>query len=236
MQKYKTFRHAIRPELSYILVQGADQDDLPILDNEDRLLEKNWLQYGLNNYFRAIRLDEIALFRSNFSSLKINQVYDVDAEDHPFSDLYFEFIVRGFQDLFFSYATTLSVYGEGVTTYSLETLYKNRRGDSINLDYRYKLHPDIAFPYFYTDASSESLHEIRGNFASRLSQLFSIKFDTTYSLSSKSTVDSTFSLVYHNPCWKLEFAASKNVDDTSFYLLFSLAGIGTPIGFSLPEF
>jgi hypothetical protein len=95
-------------------VQGTDQDDLPILDNEDRLLEKNWLQYAINNYFRAIRLDEIALFRSNFSSLKINQVYDVDAEDHPFSDLYFEFIVRGFQDLFFSYATTLSVYGEGV--------------------------------------------------------------------------------------------------------------------------
>ena len=236
IQKYKTFRHAIRPEISYLLVQGTGQDDLPILDNEDRLLEKNWLQYALNNYFRAIRLDEIALFRSNFSSLKINQVYDIDAEDHPFSDIYFEFIVRGFQDLFFSYATTLSVYGEGVTTYGLETTYKNRRGDSVNLDYRYKLHPDIEFPYFYTDASSESLHELRGSFASRLSQLFSIKFDTTYSLSSHSTVDSTFSLAYHNPCWTLEFAASRNVDDTSFYLLFSLAGIGTPIDLSLPEF
>jgi LPS-assembly protein len=236
MQKYKTYRHAIRPELSYILVQGADQEELPILDNEDRILEKNWLQYGLNNYFRAIRLDEVTLFRSNFSSFKINQVYDIDAEDHPLSDLYFEFIVRGFQDLYFRYETTLSVYGEGVTTYSLETRYKNRRGDSVNLDYRYKLHPEIDPPYFYTDAASESLHEIRGNFASRLSQLFSIKFDTTYSLSSNSTVDSTFSLVYHNPCWKLEFAASKNVDDTSFYLLFSLAGIGTPVDLSLPEF
>jgi hypothetical protein len=217
-------------------VQGADQEELPILDNEDRILEKNWLQYGLNNYFRAIRLDEVTLFRSNFSSFKINQVYDIDAEDHPLSDLYFEFIVRGFQDLYFRYETTLSVYGEGVTTYSLETRYKNWRGDSVNLDYRYKLHPEIDPPYFYTDAASESLHEIRGNFTSRMSQLFSIKFDTTYSLSSNSTVDSTFSLVYHNPCWTLEFAASKNVDDTSFYLLFSLAGIGTPVDLSLPEF
>ncbi|KPK26938.1 MAG: hypothetical protein AMJ61_07310, partial [Desulfobacterales bacterium SG8_35_2] len=235
-KKYKTFRHAIRPELSYILVQGTDQDELPILDNEDRILEKNWLQYGLNNYFRAIRLDEIALFRSNFSSFKINQVYDIDAEDHPLSDLYFEFIVRGFQNLFFRYETTLSVYGEGVTTYSLETRYKNTRGDSINLDYRYKLHPEIDPPYFYTDAQGESLHEIRGNLTSRLSQLFSIKFDTTYSMSSDSTVDSTFSLIYHNPCWSLEFAATRNVGDTSFYLLFSLAGIGTPIDVSLPEF
>jgi LPS-assembly protein len=236
INKYKTFRHAIRPEISYLLVQGTDQDNLPILDNEDRILEKNWLKYGLNNYFRAIRLDEIALFRSNFSSFKINQVYDIDADDHALSDIYFEFIVRGFQNLFFRYETTLSSYGEGITTYSLEAQYKNRRGDRVNLDYRYKLHPDIDPPYFYTDAEGPSLHEIRANFETRLSRLFSVKFDTTYSLSSDSTVDSTFSLVYHNPCWTLELAANRNVGDSSLYLLFSLAGIGTPLDFSLPEF
>ncbi|KPJ97424.1 MAG: hypothetical protein AMJ60_11225 [Desulfobacterales bacterium SG8_35] len=236
IQKYKTFRHAIRPELSYLLVKGTGQDDLPILDNEDRILEKNWLQYGLNNYFRAIRLDEIALFRKNFSVFKISQVYDIDADDHSFSDLYFEIIVRGFQNLFFRYETTLSVYGEGVTTYSLETRYKNRRGDRFNLDYRYKLHPDIESPYFFSDAIGESLHEIRGNVESRLSQHFSVKFDATHSLSSDSTVDSTFSLIYHNPCWNLEFAATRNTGDNSFYLLFSLAGMGTPINFGLPEF
>ena len=236
IKKYKTFRHAIRPELSYILVQGTDQDDLPVLDNEDRILEKNWLQYGLNNYFRAIRLDETSLFRNNFSAFKVNQVYDIDAGDHPFSDIYFELIIRGFENLFLRYETTVSVYDEGITTYSLETRYKNRRGDSLNLDYRYKSHPDIEPPFFYTDAKGESLHEIRGNFESRLSRLFSVKFDTTYSLSSNNTVDSTFSLIYHNPCWTLEFAASRNVDDNSYYLLFSLAGISTPIDFDLPEF
>ena len=129
VKTYKTFRHAIRPELSYLLVQGTDQDDLPLLDNEDRILEKNWLQYGFNNYFRAIRLDEISLFRSNFSSFKINQVYDFDAGDHPFSDLHFELTFRGYENLFFLYETTVSVYGQGITTYSLETSYKNKRGD-----------------------------------------------------------------------------------------------------------
>jgi LPS-assembly protein len=235
-KKYKTFRHAIRPELSYIVVQGADQDDLPFLDDADRILEKNWLQYGLNNYFRAIRLDEIALFRRNFSSFKVNQVYDIDAGDHPLSDLYFELMIRGFKDLFFRYKTTLSVYSEGVTTYSLETHYSNRQGSSFNLDYRYKQHQDIEPPYFYTDEAGKSLHEIRANLESRLSQLFSIKVDTTYSLSSNNTVDSTFSLIYHNPCWTLEFAANNTVDDTSFYLLFSLVGIGSSIDLNLPEF
>lgn len=236
VKNYKTFRHAMRPEISYLLVQGTNQNDLPILDDEDRILEKNWIQYGLNNYFRAIRTNETALFRSNFSSFKINQVYDIDADSHPFSDIYFEFIIRSFENLYFRYETTLSAYGEGITTYSLEAQYKNRRGSRLNLDYRYKLHPDIDSPYFYTDAEGESLHEIRAYFETRLSQRFSVKMDTTYSLSSDTTVDSTFSLIYHNPCWNVELAANRNAGDSSLYLLFSLAGIGTPIDFSLPEF
>jgi LPS-assembly protein len=233
---YRTFRHAVRPEVSYLLVRSSDQDDLPMLDNEDRILEKNWLQYGINNYFRAIRIDEVSLFRNNFSSFKIDQVYDIDADDHPFSDLHFEFIIRGFENLFLGYETSVSVYGEGVTTYSLETRYHTKRGDWLNLDYRYKLHPDIDPPYFFTDADTESLHELRTQVQTRLSHLFSARFDSTYSLSSDSTVDSTFSLIYHNPCWELEFAATRNSGDTSFYLLFSLGGISTPIDFGLPEF
>jgi hypothetical protein len=63
-----------------------------------------------------------------------------------------------------------------------------------------------------------------------------VKFDFTYSLSSDNTVNSTFSLIYHNPCWTLEFAANRSTDDTGFYLLLSLAGISTPLDISLPEF
>jgi len=236
IKKYKTFRHAIRPELSYILVQGTDQADLPLLDDEDRIPEKNWLQYGLNNYFRAIRLDEISLFRTNFSSFKIDQVYDFDEGEHPFSDVHFNLTVRGFENLFLRYETTVSVYGEGVTSYSLATRYKNKRGDFLNLDYRYKLNRDIIPPYFYTAFEGEKLHEVRVNLAKRLSQLFSLKFDTTYSLSTDSTVDSTLGLIYHNPCWKIEFVATRSIGDNSFYLLFSLVGIGSTIDVSLPEF
>lgn len=236
IKKYKTFRHVIRPEISYLLVQGSDQNDLPLLDNEDRIIEKNWFQYGLNNYFRAIRLDEYLLFRSNFSALKINQVYDFDVEEHPFSDVHLKLSVRGFENLFFQYETSVSVYGEGVTTYSLETNYQNKRGDYFTLDYRYKLHPDIEPPFFFSEVEGESLHEIRFNLETRLSHLFSVKLNATHSLSSESTVDSTFSLIYHKPCWNLEFAVTRNAGDNGFYLLFSLVGIGSSIDVSLPEF
>jgi len=235
-KKYKTFRHAIRPELSYLFVEDTDQQDLPSLDSEDRVSEKNWLQYSLNNYFRAIRFDEYSLFSSNYSSFKIDQVYDINADDHPFSDIYLEFIIRGFQDFFFRYETTVSVYGEGVTTYNLDARYENKRGDRLNLDYRYKRDTEIYPPYFYSNTGSESLSELRTNLESKLSKLFSVKFDNIYSFSSDNTVNSTFSLIYHNPCWTLEFAANRTPDDTGFYLLFSLAGISSPLDFELPDF
>ena len=232
---YKAFRHAVRPEISYLLERGTDQEDLPNLDYADRIQEKNWLLYGFNNYFRAIRKDETRLFRRDFSSFKIKQVYDIDADDHPYSDIYLELIVRGISNLFFRYDTSISVYGKGVTTYTLEANYNNRRGNMFHVDYRYKQHPDIDPPYFYTDSKGEAQHEISGNIESRISRLFSVKYDTTYSLSSDNTVDSTFSIIYHNPCWNLEFSASRNNGDDSFYLMFSLAGIGSPESSGLPE-
>ena len=234
--KYRKLRHAVRPELSYILVKGTGQDDLPLLDNEDRITEKNWLQYSLNNYFRAIALEGAPLFRANFSSFKINQVYDLDRATHPFSDISLEFIIRGFQNLFFRYETAVSMYGAGVTAFSLETRYANKRGDRLTLDYNYKKNADIYPPYFYTEAGGDSLSELRTYIESRLSRLFSVRFDNIYSVSSNNTVSSTFSLIYHNPCWNLEFAANKTPDDTGFYVVFTLAGLSSPIDFEVNQF
>jgi len=231
--QYKKLRHAIRPELSYILVKGTGQDKLPLLDSLDRITEKNWLQFSINNYFRAITLDASPLFSSNFSSLKINQVYDLDADQHPFSDIYLEFIARGFRNLFFSADAAVSVYGEGVTAYNIRTLYANKRGDKVTLDYHYKKNKDIYPPYFYSNEKGESLSELKTYIESRLSQLFSVRFNNTYSLSSDSTISSTFSLIYHNPCWNLEFAANKTPDDTGFYLIFTLSGISSGVDFEL---
>ena len=235
IKKYRKFRHVIRPELSYLLVQGSDQDDLPAMDDRDRILEKNWLRYSLNNYFRAIPLEEASLFQSHYSSFKIDQVYDIDAREHPFSDIYFEFIIRGFQNIFFKYKTTVSMYGKGVTTYGLETAYSNKRGDRLNLDYHYKKTPEISSPYFFTDVAGESLTELRTQLESKLSSLFSVRLDNRYSFSSDKTIDSTFSLIYHNPCWTVEFAANRSPEDTGFYLLFTLVGISSPLDIELPE-
>ena len=221
---YRTFRHAIRPEISYLLVEDPSQDDSPILDNEDRDTEKNWLKYSLHNYFRALSLDKVSLLQTNYSSLKIDQIYDFDAADHPFSDIYLEFIIRGFKNLFFKYETSVSVYGEGVTSYSIETEYKNKRGDRLDLDYRYKKNEEISPPYFYSDAGGGSISELSTNLEGKLSKHFSVKFKNTYSVSSTKNVDSTFSLIYHDPCWKLELVGNNTIDDTSFYVLFSLAG------------
>jgi LPS-assembly protein len=231
---FKTFRHAIRPELFYLYADDIYEDELPQLDSKDDIDTINWLKYSLNNYFRVIRIDDPVLFNNNFSSLEISQVYDFDAPDHPFSDLYFELILRTFEDLYLLFETTVSMYGEGVTLYSLETRYANQRGDIFNLDYRYKNNPQIEAPYFFTKSDEESLHEITSDFKSKLSTNFSARYNLTYSFSSSSMVDSSFSLIYHPHCWSTELTFSKTPDDKSFTLLFSLSGLGNTLKLGLP--
>jgi len=223
---FKAFRHAIRPELRYSLVDEIYEDELPQLDNKDDIDKINWLKYSLNNYFRIIRFDDPILFKNNYSSLEISQVYDFDASDKQFSDLYFELILRAIDNLYLLFETTVSMYGEGVTLYSLETRYANQRGDIFNLDYRYKSNPKIEAPYFFTESDEDSLHEISSKFHSRLSRLFTARYNFTYSFSSSNMVDSTFTLVYHPHCWEVGLSFSKTPDDKSFAVLFSLSGLG----------
>ncbi len=231
---FKAFRHAIRPELRYSFVDEIYEDELPQLDSKDDIDKINRLKYSLNNYFRIIRFDDPVLFKNNYSSLEISQVYDFDASDKPFSDIYFELILRTFDDLYLLFETTASMYGEGITLYSLETRYANQRGDIFNLDYRYKTNPEIEAPYFFTESDEDSLHEITSDFQSKLSDLFSAKYNLTYSFSSNSMVDSTFTLVYHPHCWELDLSFSKTPDDKSFALLFSLSGLGDTLELGMP--
>jgi LPS-assembly protein len=231
---FKTFRHAIRPELFYTYADDIYEDELPQLDSKDDIGTINWLKYSLNNYFRVIRFDDPVLFNNNFSSLEISQVYDFDASDHPFSDLYFELILRTFEDLYLLFETTVSMYGEGITLYSLETRYANQRGDIFNLDYRYKNNLAIEAPYFYLKNDADSLHEITSEFQSKLSSLFSARYDLTYSFSTSNMVDSTFTLIYHPHCWEAELSFSKTPDDKSFALMFSLSGLGDTPKLGMP--
>jgi hypothetical protein len=57
-----------------------------------------------------------------------------------------------------------------------------------------------------------------------------------YSLTTDESIDSTFGLVYHNPCWTIEFAASRDTADDSFYLIFSLTGAGSPMDLKAPGY
>jgi LPS-assembly protein len=228
--------HAIRPELTYMLRQETGGGGAPTLDREDLAPERNWLQYSINNFFLLRRPGGDDPLRTNFSWVKISQVYDFDAGDRPFSDIAFHFTTRGFMDLFFDYGTSLSVYGEDLTTHNLTARYNNSRGDRFALHYHYKRHPDIESPYFSVESSGDSLQEIRGNIETRLTRLFSVKVDMAYSLTTDESIDSTFGLVYHNPCWTIGFAASRDTADDSFYLIFSLTGAGSPMDLKAPGY
>jgi len=47
----KQVKHVIEPELSYLFVSGANQSQIPIMDNVDRVNRRNLLTFALNNRF-----------------------------------------------------------------------------------------------------------------------------------------------------------------------------------------
>lgn len=239
--------HLFRPNVTYEFVPSVEQDDLPHFDAIDRIERKNRLTYGLDNYFKVRgKRAGGAASRRFFGYAKVSQTYDIREErrtlygptdkQRPFSDFLFEFEMFPIAPLKVRYETALSVYGKGVTHYDLLTRFANDRGDSLSMDYRYKRHPDVEEPYFYTDAVDDSLHTI--NFAMKkiLSDRLSVRGDLSRSFASDNTVDASLHLIYQPGCWGVELLASRTPDDNRLALIFSLTGFGKVLDFGLSEF
>ena len=45
----KKVKHAVRPELSYTYVPDVDQEDLPLIDTKDRVINRRRIAYSLTN-------------------------------------------------------------------------------------------------------------------------------------------------------------------------------------------
>jgi LPS-assembly protein len=237
----KRFNHKFRPSLAYSYITSTDQGDLPYLDAHDRIESQHHLSYGIDNYFRIGGLLGDNSYDRRFGYFKISQAYNIhearrsleDSRDdrHPFSDILFELEFYPFEKLRIAHETALSVYGKGVTFYNFKTSYYSRKTRSLSINYRYNKVPSVGEPYFYTDSSAESSHQLDMEIQAALSKLFSVKGNMTHSLSSNHMVEASVHLIYHPACWSMELLASKTSDDHRIGIIFSLVGLGKVMEF-----
>jgi LPS-assembly protein len=228
------FRHMFRPELEYTYTPSINQDDLPQYDATDRIPAVNWLRYKLNNYFKLSRNVNGTSSSRASGYFKIEQSYNRQEDRHPFSDLLFKFNHSSFNSLFLHFETALSMYGQGVTYYDINTTYNHRQKHKLGVRYRYLKHANIVAPYFFAEPGGDGAHQLNGSIASELTKTLAAEFHMEHSFTTNQLIDAALHLNYHPSCWALELVANVTPDDRSLMAIVSLEGIGGALKLGIP--
>jgi LPS-assembly protein len=213
--------HSFRPNLRYNYQASGDQSDLPNLDGIDRLADDNSLTLELNNYFRSGGVGPASPPPRQLGYVKLKQSYNLKEarrnltaagdQRRPFSDLALDLEIAPRPKLYLRYRTALSLYGQGISRYHLQSRYSNSRRDNLTLDYD------------YVKGGARSL-----SIASqlRLTAHFRASFSTTRSLLDNHATSEVIGLLYTAQCWGVELTSSRDSEDRRLMLTFSLTGIG----------
>ena len=217
--------HNFRPYIQYDFLSEDDQNDLPSFDSVDRIGDTNRVTYGIDNFFELFGSSDGKETNREYGELKIRQSYDFrsSASDEPLSPVNIRLRLTPLRQLSNAqliYKTDISVYGHG-SSHTVEAFYKNSRGDSLNLDYR------------YDDLNGADTQQINFAVKAQLWDTIFAAYDIEHSISESQIIEQNISLMYQPACWSVEFQSKYTPGDTTFSILFNLANIGNPLGFRL---
>lgn len=226
MDSIKMLNHLFRPHISYRYRDEVDQDILPNFDAIDRIEEENIIYYGLDNFFSVFTYLNDSKQRRDFGYLKIRQGYDLRSEagSKPWAPLEIEAGFYPLKSLALTYSSDIDVYGDGIIKQSIESSYRNQRGDRFFIDY-----------FFNNDEPGiKGRESVKAGFTVSPFHFLRASYDIERSLSNKETIQDNFSIIYLQQCWSVAFTTSYTPGDRKFMIIFSLANIGTPFGVDLP--
>ncbi len=217
--------HNFRPFVQYDFLSDTDQEDLPYFDSVDRRTDANLLTYGIDNFFDLFGSDDGKAITRGYGYLKVEQSYDMrsEASDEPLSPIHVKLRLTPFEKIKNAqliYKTDIGVYGNG-SSHTVEAFYRNSRGDAMNLDYR------------YDDLNGADTQQINFALKTQLWDTIFASYDIEHSISESQIIEQNISLMYQPACWSVELQSKYSPGDTTFSILFSLANIGSPLGFKL---
>ena len=161
-------KHAVRPELSYTYVPDVDQQDLPLIDTKDRVINRRRIAYSLTNTLtsksliapevREARAQETqpregALHETivtetpsdydyrDFMRLKVGQYYDLAREYHPFSPFFGKLQFLPAQKISLDSEVAYNVYEQSFDRYNIGLSLSARQKDRLSFSYRYDRDP-----------------------------------------------------------------------------------------------
>jgi len=219
---YKTksgnaYKHTIKPEVTYQYIPDIDQDDLYWLG---RINKKSLLSYGLTSFLigKTVTEDGNSTYH-DYVRFKIYQDYDFEADDHEFSNISAQLDL--WPSKYISSSTRVIYdHAEGDLPQFLETVKaSDKRGDSLWFDYRYRK----------SDTQQLNLHTFL-----KLTETINLIYNTMYDFREDDFIESTYGLVYHPECWRLDLLVhqiNESEDgtipsETQVRVMLTLEGIG----------
>ncbi|CAK8721869.1 LPS-assembly protein LptD [Candidatus Electrothrix laxa] len=218
--------HTLRPFIQYTYITGSNGDDLPQFDSVDSVGDQNQITYGVNNFFYVSEMRGDEEYERDYGYIKLQQNYDLrnEASEEPLSDVQFQLSWNPWQNMNLKYSTDIDVYNDGFTQHSVESDYRNNRGDLLSFDY-----------LFQADTSDEAEDTSSIRLFTRVGLIydFAVGYSLERSIEDSVTIAEKINLIYSPSCWSVELVADVTPDNEQVMVLFKLANIGAPFGVDL---
>ena len=238
--------HMIRPNLIYTYANRSAEEKIHSMDGVDRLQQKDWLTYELNNYLElaGLRSGDAGGEPGDYTSrqllyAQLAQTYNLRESwrpgraagdpDREFSDLRLDLQARPLTRLNLRYQTNLSMYGLGFTRHELGGGYRADRGGSLSISYRYLKHAGMSAPYFYTTSGGER-HDIIARATAPITSTVEARGHWNRSLTESRDVEKMVGLRYRPHCWLVDLEYRDYLDEQSIMVIFTLDTVGPFFG------
>lgn len=229
-------KHLIEPSVSYNYTSDSDEeinDDINVFDGIDSIGPNNTATYSLTNRILAkeelgegeFETREILKFAVS-NSYNVNVARDTDVPwKRAFSGITFDLDTKIFRNLEFNMDTNYNIEGDKFST--------------ANSEFRYSL-KDLGYVDLETRFSQDALTGITdtryyiGGVGTDYFKKWEFEYNIRYDDLENITDEHYFRAKYKSQCWALEFNLLDRPDETQFFFLVSLVGIGEiGKGFSL---
>jgi len=216
-------RHDVKPFVRYDYRSVGESGDTPSFDYEDEIDNLNRVSYGLLNVWTA-RFDLPGGLRNyrDICRFRISQNYNItesarqepdfqeDTGD-PFSGLRFELELYPLSAVQLISDAVWDPYDNQFQTFNHYLLAKDKRGDTLGLDYRY---------------TRDSIEQLNAYVRLKVTETLFVFGRNKRSLQGDRTIETGVGVQMLFQCWGVEVSFETQENETRFQVLFNLLGIG----------
>ncbi len=225
-------KHAFRPNLTYTYQPNINDDDLPLLARQGFSQQRtNKFSYGVQNALTSKKVSkddqtgEIRPIYREFLNFDVSHAFylneyrnDVSTgDDQPryWGNVDSRLEIYPSKYLYLEADSSWNIYEQRLDQLNGLLKTKNRRGDSITVDYRF---------------TQDNLKQVRGKLTLAVTKEWSLSYTNHRDLNDNADFESIYEVAYKGQCWGIRAFYVDDIQERGYFLAFSLGGFGELFG------